>query len=428
MDYSDPGSIHRGHAILQPSNLNLARRTRGSPEETLARVLRYPDQKAWDKIAAGLGVAVNPKRSRVSYRAATRFASAIVAEAISNSVGHARLGALAVALSFPPSLRPRLAHALDPTTDTNRIRDAYYQFPLLVLMPAAAARWAAGKKIRDVADFVHLPKEARRVRPRAVGHINFRVRLALEDDIDLSDLAWLTDAVCRSLPDASFRQKLCCGLALRVATQGADDQAASTAIWLAGESASLKRENDLPAAVQDNLAAYIVTDVTLTSAAAIDPWRGDMPLAVAISNADALRKYALASSDLAKLGAFPRRAWATPDATALTNSSWVLVRVKDGSMLEAEARRFRNCSASYGHACLKGRLTIYIARRRAVASDSPSGVHHCPAIGGPAISSGMIELQARPSGGARLIQITGRAKREPPASLRLAIERNFPTW
>ena len=141
-----------------------------------------------------------------------------------------------------------------------------------------------------------------------------------------------------------------------------------------------------------------------------------MPLAVAISsNADALRKYALASSDLTKLRSVPQRAWATPDATELTHSSRALVRVKDGSMLDAEARRFRNCSASYGHACLKGRLTIYIARRRAVASDSPSGVHHCPVIGGPAISAAMIELQARPSGGARLIQITGRAKREPPA-------------
>jgi hypothetical protein len=49
-------------------------------------------------------------------------------------------------------------------------------------------------------------------------------------------------------------------------------------------------------------------------------------------------------------------------------------------------------------------------------------------IGGPTISGAMLELQARPGGGARLIQLTGVANREPPATLRLAIERNFPTW
>ena len=386
-----------------------------------------PDQKVWDKIATELGTVVNLKRSRVSYRAATRFASAIVAEAISNSVGHPKLGALAVALSFPPSLRPRLAHALDPARDTDHLRDAYHQFPMLVLMPAATARWAAGKKLRDIADFVGLPREARRVRPQPVGHINYLVRLALEDDIDLSDLAWLTDAVCRSLPDASFRQKLCCGLALRVALHGTDDQAASAAIWLAGESASLKRESDLPAATQDDLAGYVTADTALASAAAIDPWRDDMPLADAISNADALREHVLASSGLAKLGSFPGPAWA-PGTTRLANSSWVLVRVKDGAMLDAEARRFRNCSAIYGSACLQGRSVLYVARRPAVASDSSSRVHHCPVIGGAAVSGAMIELQARRNGGARLIQIKGVANREPPASLRLAIERNFPTW
>jgi hypothetical protein len=428
MDYTDPGSIQAGRSLMQPSNLNLARRTRGSPEEALARALRYPDQNAWDKIANELVVTVNPKRSRVAYRAAARFASAIVAEAITNSIAYPKLGALAVTLTFPPSLRPRLAHALDPAKDTDELRDAFHQFPLLALMPAATARWAAGRKLRDIADFVGLPKEARRVKPQSAGHINYLVRLALDDDIDLSDLAWLTDDVCRSLPDTSFRQKLCCGLALRVAMHGTDDQPASATIWLASESASLKRENDLPAEALDDLASYFVADTALISAAAIEPWRDGMPLAAAISNAEALREHVLISSDLAKLGAFPRPAWAPPDTTRFANSSWVLQRVKDGAMLDAEARRFRNCSAIYGHACLTGRSTLYVARRPAVASDRPSSVQHCPQIGGPAISAAMIELQARPNGGARLIQIKGVANREPPASLRAAIERNFPTW
>jgi hypothetical protein len=427
-DYSDPGSIQRGRSIIQASNLNLARRTRGSPEEGLARALRYPDQNAWDAIATELGVTVKLKRSRVSYRAATRLACGIVNEAIHNCVGHAKLGALAVTLSFPPSLRARIAHALDPAKDTDRVRDAYHQFPMLVLMPGATTRWAAGKKVRDIADAIGLPKEARRVKPGAIGHINYLTRLALHDDIDLVDLGWLTDGVCRSLPDASFRQKVCCGLALRVAMRGTDEQAAPAAIWLASESASLKRENNLPAAVQDDLASYIVADAALISASAIEPWRGDMPLATATSNAEALREHILRSSELAKLGPFPRPAWAPADTARLPNSTWLLVRIKDGGMLDAEARRFRNCSAIYAGACLKRRTALYIARRRAAASDRPSSVHHCPVIGGPAVSGAMLELQARPSGGARLFEFKGVANREPPATLRKAIESNFPAW
>ena len=109
LDYSDPGSIHRGHAILQPSNLNLARRTRGSPEETLARVLRYPDQKAWDKIAGRiLGVAVDLKRSRASPIAPPRGSPPPSSPRRSRTKRRSRqvLGALAVALSSLPSLRP----------------------------------------------------------------------------------------------------------------------------------------------------------------------------------------------------------------------------------------------------------------------------------------------------------------------------------
>jgi hypothetical protein len=428
IDYSDPGSIQRGRSFLQPSNQNLARRTRGSLEEALARALRYPDQNTWDRVATELGVTVNLKRSRVSYRAATRLASAIVNEAVHNCVGHARLGALAVALTFPPSLRPRIAHALDPAIDTNLLRDCYHQFPLLVLTPAATARWAAGRKLRDIAHAIGLPKEARRVKPGAVGVISYLVRLALIDDIDLSDLAWLTDDVCRSLPATSFRQKLCCGLALRVALHGTDDQAAAAAIWLANEGAALKRENDLPAEVLDKLAAYIVEDIAFTSAAVIGDWRDDMPLATATSNAEALREYVLATSALAKLGAFSRPAWASADVTRLSNSSWVLVRIKDGSMLDAEVRRFRNCAAIYSNACLAGRSVIFVARRRALASDRPSSVHHCPVIGGPAVSGAMLELQPRPDGGARMIQLAAVANREPPATLRNAIGRNFAAW
>jgi hypothetical protein len=298
---------------------------------------------------------------------------------------------------------------------------------MLALMSAATARWAAGRKLRDIADFIGLPKEARGVKPGAVGVINFLTRLALQDDIDLNDLGWLTDDVCKSLPDASFRQKLCCGLALRVAMHGTDEQAASAAIWLSNESAGLKKERDLPTEVQDDLAGYVTADAELISAAAIDTWRDDMPLATATSNAEALREFLLRSSDLGRLGMFPRPAWA-PDTTRLTNSGWVLVCIKNGAMLDAEARRFRNCSAVYADACLKGRSTLYVARRRAVASDRPSSVHHCPVIGGAAVSGAMIELQARPNGGARMIQIKGLANREPPTSLRFAIDRNFPTW
>jgi hypothetical protein len=124
MDYTDPGSIQAGRSVLQPSNLNLARRTRGSPEEALARALRYPDKSIWDALAAGIGVTVNPKRTRVSYRSATRLASAVVNEGIHNSVGHAKLGALAVTLTFPPSLRAALltlsTRPATPTTSAMR--------------------------------------------------------------------------------------------------------------------------------------------------------------------------------------------------------------------------------------------------------------------------------------------------------------------
>jgi hypothetical protein len=423
IDYRHPASIRTSASYLQASNRNLARLTRMAIEEKLALFLRQPAVAAWESVSAELGLTpwkMHKTRGLISLQAASRLAAAIVNEAIENSLGHERLGALVVAHRFPASLRSHVADALGAGPNAQAVRDLFHQLPFLALWPRAVANAVVGQKLKDIAKQLGLPSAARRVHPRAVGVISWLLRPTVDDDVDSRDFGWLTQAVCSALPAAAFRQKLIVGLAIRVAMRGTGEHAADAAIWLAGATAALKKERDLSPAAQDELAVYFNIDAATLASAVIDQPHAARPLPKAVENAAALANHLL-TRGLADRGAFPLPSWA-PDSMPLERSAWRMVRITDGAMLGAEARRLKNCSIAYADACARGEAVLYVIRRTATERDKPSDIHDGD------ITMAMAELRQRPSGGPRLIQLKGPLNAEPPVSLRQALQRSFPHW
>src|SRR5271157_1858416 len=197
--------------------------------------------------------------------------------------------------------------------------------------------------------------------------------------------------------------QLVVGLAIRVAMRSDDERAAAAAIWLSGVTADLKKESDLNPDPQDDIAAYINADEATLAAAAIDNWHNAIPLAKAIDNAAALAVY-LVDLAIADLGSFPLPSWA-PDSMQLERSEWRLERIRDGAMLEFEARRLHNCAATYAGACAKGVAVLYVVKRAATKRDEPSD--------GDDVTAAMAEIRQRPGGGGpRMIQLKGYRNRE----------------
>jgi hypothetical protein len=84
---------------------------------------------------------------------------------LENAIGNDRIGGLRVARKFPPSLRGRVVDSLGSA----RIRDLFYQMPIMALWPRAVAAAAAGEKLKDVAEGLGLPKSVRRVHAKSGG-------------------------------------------------------------------------------------------------------------------------------------------------------------------------------------------------------------------------------------------------------------------
>jgi hypothetical protein len=423
VDYTRPDTLQASRSILQGSAAGLVGFMANFAEQVLYHAFRHPDPTIDQaRQAAGLKPL---KAGLVGRRAASRLAAALVHLALKNAIGPGAAGAHALLLALPPSFRPENMDVLGPGPQAILLRDTLAQLAILLLVPVATRTWAAGRKRKDVLAALGLPRNAHKLTPRAVGLISWRLRRPEGEDVDSEmDLSWLTEDFLDALPDASFRQRLACDLAIRALIR-IEREPQKFNIWFAAQTVSLKSEGDFREPARIELVDYVAADRDQLRRAAVRPWSAAMGLAETCDRASAFAGWVRDTNHALPSTLFPTPSWA-PAPGPVAGSRWNLIRVENGAMLSAEARRFDNCAHNYFRECTTGASAIFVMRRKATKADEPSTVHDCPIIGGPAVSGSMVEFRARADGTPRIVQHFGVHNAEPPASCTDALHRLLP--
>jgi hypothetical protein len=426
VDYSNPDALTNTRTVLQGSAAGLAHYTGDAAEQRLYHALRRADARAInaDRAAAGLG---DLKNGIMPRRLASRIAGALVFEAIRNAVGAPGAGALYLLSTLPPRFRAENADILVGDDKGILLRDTLSQLAVLLLFPRCLRDWAAGRKRKDVLASLGLPRNAHKMGPRAAGVVSWLSRRHDGDDlcceIDLDE--WLTEPLLDVFPEASFRQRLLCDVAIRASRRMEPALVENFAIWFASQTLGLKSEADLPEPDRIGLVDFAAAPPAMLDAAAVAGWGDKVSFAEACDRARLYAAWVRVTVHGLDATPFPTPAWG-PAAGPITGSRWRLIRVESGEMLEAEGRRLSNCAVTYATDCQRAVSAIYVLRRRATKVDKPRHVHHCQVIGGPAITGSMVEFRDRGDGTARIMQHLGRFNHPAPASCWDALHRHLP--
>lgn len=388
--------------LLAGPNANIARRMPASAEEQLARTLAetvLPETVAEALASMGL------EAERVPLRAATRLATGIIAESLTNALPGSRSGHLNLARAFPPSLRLAIAAPLLAGLEADGVRDLLLQLAVAALAPSELAS-NAGTSPKRILDRLELPREARRVLPRALSPIARWLRLE-DRELTGSDLRWLSSELCAALPDRSLEQLQLLDLAFALRLGGAKD--VETSIW--GTWAA----RNLEVLKAEGLRDWLLAPHDLLDRLALPAWRAGISAERAIDAAEALAQALAAMADPHRGVPFRLPGWAVP--AKLPSSDWHMVPLTDELELAAEGRRMSNCVGSYTHRCYGGTVILSL-RRKPTAQDS----RRFPRLPDGMLIGANAEL-VHYADAWQCVQIKGPANSDPPTSAAAALQR-----
>lgn len=427
-DYAKPRAIAAGEGLnghycaFRPSSLNLQSRAPRSAENLVYYELRNTND-TWRSGLIELGLEPNDY-SHPGNTAISRIQSALIGDALRRAIPDDRSAAHNVLLRHAPSLSGNGADILASDEDTDQLRDAIFQVAVLMLFPRWLRRWAKGKKRSAMLDALGLPRSTVKLLPSAVGAIaSIRgfSRNPFRDAVLLEDLAWLTERVCNSLPQQSFRQRILATIMTRISSQGVDPaRYEEIALWLCRVLVEVKNERELPQPLLWELHEYLSAPPELIDAAALRKFNPLMAFETVLEEVADFAKYIRAMNGLEGPPFIPPR-WSPLDCQ-LPNSTWHLERVRDPAELFAAANVFNNCAATKIDVCRRGISALYVIKRLPVAGDKPSSIHR-DADGREYVAGAMLELVRGSDGCPLILQLRGRNNSRPTSSIYQAINR-----
>ncbi len=375
IDYRKRAIPGNATVIWQPPNQNIARRVKKPAEDLLAKALARPDRR----YAAVLGL--KPGKNKISMRAASRIATALITEAIINTVPASSDGNLAVLRTLPPSIRGHYAkRVLAGTKRSDQLRDLLHQCPVLACWPGVLTS-SKGLSPKRILPEIGLPKSASRIRAGAIAPLVHWNRVHKRDaDRDI-DIGWMTDELCRALPERMAPQRslfdLLCRLTLRH-TFGREVE--QIGLWALNSGLREMQPGEMNLEANRFLIDYLLADRAVLSRLGIRPWSNEIglrrTLETARSSNDAVRQ--LQDGDDTP---FTRPAWAPPDCE-LPQSLWQARWLGSPQALIREGHQGDNCVGGYADVARRGISAIYTIRRPARSYDPPRIVVEGEVVGG----------------------------------------------
>jgi hypothetical protein len=367
--------------------------------------LAYNDGDALEAAndAIGLG-GENGTPVKVTPRMRHAIAAAIYSEIFRNIFGKRHSRVLALFAAMAPGRVPAFSELL-VLDEPQEIIDAIVQLPIMILVPAALAKFFAlkGWRQKDILAELGLHKGLKKISLTAAGGLLYLhgVQTRPRDDLGTRDLAYLTPEALRHCPEAGWRQKAAIFVAALFLRQTGDVARAGEILkWAFIKSELIKDRRWFTLEQASAIAGYWAETDEERDTACVPHPNNEISIATAIERAERLIEYRRLRAKDGKLSErlYPVLDWMPRDGQITGSRLW-LARIPHEAACWAEAERNNNCLYDlYEGEARNGFAGLYALRRLPRKGDPQCRIFHCPILNTEAVNVGCARLYRDGSG------------------------------